>query len=110
VRLDAAALFAPAGEIVPVALERLDRGATLAVNAIHMSPIPSFGYERLYGERVVRSVTNFTRRDAEEFLDLAARIPLRPETVPFDLEQANDALVRVKRGEIRGAAVLEIRG
>jgi len=109
VPLDAAALFAPAGEIVPVALERLDRGATLAVNAIHMSPIPSFGYERLYGERVVSSVTNFTRRDAEEFLDLAARIPLRPETVPFELEQANDALVRVKRGEIRGAAVLEIR-
>jgi propanol-preferring alcohol dehydrogenase len=109
VPLDAAALFAPAGEIVPVALERLDRGATLAVNAIHMSPIPSFGYEKLYGERVVRSVTNFTRRDAEEFLDLAARIPLRPETVSFELEQANDALVRVKRGEIRGAAVLEIR-
>jgi alcohol dehydrogenase, propanol-preferring len=109
VPLDAAALFAPAGEIVPVALERLDRGATLSVNAIHMSPIPSFEYEKIYGERVVRSVMNFTRRDAEEFLDLAARISLRPETMSFELEQANDALLRVKRGEIRGAAVLEIR-
>lgn len=108
--LDAAALFAPAGEIVPIALERLDRGATLAINAIHMSPIPSFDYEKLSGERVVRSVTNFTRRDAEEFLDLAARIPVLAETESFELEEANEALVRVKRGEIRGAAVLTIRG
>lgn len=110
VLLDAAALFAPAGEIVPIALERLDRGATLAINAIHMSPIPSFDYERLYGERVVRSVMNFTRRDAEQFLDLAASIPVRAETESFELEEANEALVRVKRGEIRGAAVLAIRG
>jgi propanol-preferring alcohol dehydrogenase len=109
VPLDAAALFAPAGEVVPMALERLDRGATLAVNAIHMTPIPALDYEKLYGERVVRSVTNSTRRDAEEFLELAGRIPIRAETVLFDLEQANEALVRVKRGEIRGAAVLKIR-
>jgi len=108
VPLDAAAIFAPAGEIVPLALERLDRGATLAVNAIHMSPIPSFDYEKLYGERVVRSVMNYTRRDAEEFLELAAGIPIRAETVFFGLEEANEALRRVKRGEIRGAAVLGV--
>lgn len=107
--LDAAALFAPAGEIVPIALSRLDRGATLAVNAIHMSPVPRLEYEKLYGERVVRSVMNYTRRDAEEFLDLARRIPIRTETVAFPLSDANRALARLKRGEIRGAAVLEVR-
>jgi propanol-preferring alcohol dehydrogenase len=109
VLLDAAASFAPAGEIIPLALARLDRGGTLAVNAIHMGPIPSFPYERLYGERVVRSVTNFTRGDALEFLDLAARIPVRAEIEDFPLRAANEALAKVKRGEIRGAAVLTIR-
>jgi propanol-preferring alcohol dehydrogenase len=109
VLLDAAAIFAPAGEIVPIALARLERGATLAVNAIHMSPIPSLDYEKLYGERVVRSVMNFTRRDAQEFLEIAARIPVRAETEVFPLDQANEALVRVARGEVRGAAVLAIR-
>ncbi len=109
VLLDAAAIFAPAGEIVPIALERLDRGATLAVNAIHMSPIPPLEYWKLYGERVVRSVMNFTRRDAEEFLDLSAKIPVRAETERFRLEDANQALLRIKRGEVRGAAVLAIR-
>jgi propanol-preferring alcohol dehydrogenase len=107
--LDAAVTFAPAGELVPTALSRLDRGATLAVNAIHMSPIPSLDYEKLYGERVVRSVMNFTRRDAEEFLALAARIPIHAETETYGLEDANRALQRVKRGEVRGAAVLAIR-
>lgn len=109
VLLDAAAIFAPAGEIVPIALERLDRGATLAVNAIHMSPIPSLEYRKLYGERAVRSVMNFTRRDAEEFLDLSAKIPVRAETERFRLEAANEALRRIKRGEVRGAAVIAIR-
>jgi alcohol dehydrogenase, propanol-preferring len=109
VLLDAAAIFAPAGEIVPIALERLDRGATLAVNAIHMTPIPALDYAKLYGERVVRSVMNSTRRDAEEFLELAGRIPIRAETVFFGLEEAGEALARLKRGEIRGAAVLAIR-
>jgi len=104
--LDAAVTFAPAGELVPVALARLDRGATLAINAIHMSPIPSFSYDSLYGERRLVGVTNFTRRDAEEFLELAARIPVRASTEPFALEDANEALLRVKRGEVRGAAVL----
>jgi propanol-preferring alcohol dehydrogenase len=108
VALDAAVTFAPAGELVPVALSRLDRGGRLAINAIHMSPIPSFSYEMLYGERSVVGVTNYTRRDAEEFLELAARIPIRAETETFPLEKANEALLRIKRGEVRGAAVLEI--
>lgn len=108
VALDAAVTFAPAGDLVPVALSRLDRGGRLAINAIHMSPIPSFSYEMLYRERSVVGVTNYTRRDAEEFLELAARIPIRAETETFPLEGANEALLRVKRGEVRGAAVLEI--
>lgn len=109
VLLDAAASFAPAGELVPLALAHLERGGALAVNAIHMSPIPSFGYERLSGERVLRSVTNFTRRDAVEFLELAARIPVEPAIEEFPLHAANEALSKVKRGEVRGAAVLVIR-
>ncbi len=106
VALDAAVTFAPAGEIVPAALRRLGRGGTVAVNAIHMSPIPSFDYETLYGERAVRSVMNYTRQDAEEFLSLAARLPVRAEVERFALADANEALLRVKRGEVRGAAVL----
>jgi len=106
--LDAAVTFAPAGELVPLALSRLGPGGTVAVNAIHMSPIPSFGYELLYGERVVRSVMNSTRRDADEFLALAAEIPIRAQTEAHALGDANAALLRVKRGQVRGAAVLEI--
>ena len=108
VALDAAVTFAPAGELVPLALSRLSRGGTVAVNAIHMSPIPSFDYETLYGERVVRSVMNYTRRDADEFLALAAAIPVRAKTEIHPLEGANTALLRVKRGQVRGAAVLEV--
>jgi alcohol dehydrogenase, propanol-preferring len=106
--LDAAVTFAPAGEIVVAALSRLDRGGAVAVNAIHMSDIPAFGYEKLYGERRLRSVMNYTRRDAAEFLDLAGRIPIRAATRIFPLEEANEALIAVKRGQIRGAAVLQI--
>jgi alcohol dehydrogenase, propanol-preferring len=109
VPLDSAVTFAPAGELVPLALSRLASGGTVAVNAIHMSPIPSFPYETLYGERVVRSVMNFTRRDAEEFLGLAGSIPVRVHAEAFRLEEANEALVSVKRGDVRGAAVLRIR-
>ncbi len=108
VLLDAAVTFAPAGELVPIALSRLARGGTVAVNAIHMSPIPSFPYAALYGERVVRSVMNFTRRDAEEFLGLAATIPVRVHTEVHALGEANEALLRVKRGEVEGAAVLRV--
>jgi propanol-preferring alcohol dehydrogenase len=108
VALDAAITFAPAGEVVAAALQRLDRGAAVAVNAIHMTPIPSLDYQELYGERAIRSVQNYTRRDAEEFLELAAAIPIRAETEVYPLERANEALLRVKRGEVRGAAVLEV--
>lgn len=110
VALDAAVIFAPAGELVPATLAHLAPGATLAVNAIHMSPIPSFPYDLLYRERTVRSVANYTRRDAEEFLALAASIPVRAEVERYPLEQAYDALLRIKRGAVRGAAVLDIAG
>jgi propanol-preferring alcohol dehydrogenase len=106
--LDAAVTFAPAGELVPRALELLAPGGTVAVNAIHMSPIPSFPYASLYGERGVRSVMNSTRRDALEFLELASRIPIRARIETFPLDGANQALAAVGRGAIRGAAVLEI--
>ncbi|HEY2796357.1 MAG TPA: zinc-dependent alcohol dehydrogenase family protein [Thermoanaerobaculia bacterium] len=111
VPLDAAVTFAPAGEIVPAALSRLDRGGVAAINAIHMSPIPALSYETLYGERVARSVMNSTRRDALEFLELAAAIPVRARVETFGLTEAdaNEALRRVRRGEVRGAAVLRIR-
>ena len=105
--LDAAVTFAPAGELVPVALARLAPGGTVAVNAIHMSAIPSFPYETLYGERGVRSVMNYTRKDAMEFQSLAAKIPIRARVETFPLAEANEALLRVQRGAIRGAAVLE---
>jgi propanol-preferring alcohol dehydrogenase len=106
--LDAAVIFAPAGELVPRMLTRLARGGTLAINAIHMSDIPSFPYDALYWERTLRSVANFTRRDAEEFLALAAAIPVRADVERYRLEDADEALLRIKRGEVRGAAVLEI--
>jgi propanol-preferring alcohol dehydrogenase len=106
VPLDAAVTFAPAGDLVPQALARLDRGGTLAINAIHMSDIPPIAYDALYYERTVRSVTNFTRRDAEEFLALAAEIPIRAEIERFRLEDANEALLRIKHGAVHGAAVL----
>ena len=107
VPLDAAVTFAPAGEVVSLALRRLDRGAAVAVNAIHMSPIPTLEYEWLYGERAIRSVMNYTRRDAEEFLALAADVPVRATTEIYPLEAANEALLRVKEGFVHGAAVLE---
>ncbi len=109
VALDAAVIFAPAGELVPQTLAHLRRGGTLAINAIHMSPIPSFSYDLIYFERTVRSVANYTRRDALEFLALAAEIPVCAQVERFPLEQANEALALVRSGEVRGAAVLETR-
>jgi len=106
--LDAAITFAPAGRIVPLALAHLRPGGTLAINAVHMSPIPEMPYALLYGERTVRSVANYTRRDASEFLKLAAEIPVRCETVVFELSEANSALQKLKRSAIRGSAVLHI--
>jgi propanol-preferring alcohol dehydrogenase len=108
VKLDAAIVFAPAGELVPAALRALDKGATLVLGGIHMSPIPSFEYALLYGERVVRSVANNTREDGREFLAEAARVPVRTHVETFPLEHANDALVALKHDAIRGAGVLVI--
>ena len=107
--LDGAIIFAPAGELVPAALAAVARGGVVVCAGIHMSDIPSFPYELLWGERVVRSVANLTRRDGEEFLALAPRVPVQTEIESYPLEQAGDALARLRRGEVRGAAVLEIR-
>jgi len=107
-QLDAAIVFAPAGELVPAALRALAKGGAVVCAGIHMSDIPSFPYELLWEERLVRSVANLTRRDGEEFLALAPSVPVRTETEVFELEQANEALDRLRRGEIRGAAVLRI--
>jgi propanol-preferring alcohol dehydrogenase len=106
--LDAAILFAPAGELVPAALRAVDRGGTVVCAGIHMSDIPSFPYRILWEERVVRSVANLTRRDAEEFLALAPKVPVRTEVESFPLTQANEALDRLRRGRVRGAAVLVV--
>ena len=106
--LDAAIIFAPVGELVPAALRALARGGVVVCAGIHMSDIPSFPYELLWEERVVRSVANLTRRDGEEFLALAPRVPVRTEVEEFPLEQANEALERLRRGQIRGAAVLRV--
>jgi propanol-preferring alcohol dehydrogenase len=104
--LDAAILFAPVGHLVPLALKALVKGGTVVCAGIHMSDIPSFPYRLLWGERVVRSVANLTRRDGEEFLALAAKIPVRTEVEVFPLEEANEALARLRSGRIHGAAVL----
>jgi len=104
--LDAAIVFAPAGELVPAALRALRKGGSVVCAGIHMSDIPAFPYELLWGERVLRSVANLTRRDGEEFLELAPRVPIRTEVEAFPLAQANEALDRLRRGEVRGAAVL----
>jgi alcohol dehydrogenase, propanol-preferring len=104
--LDAAITFAPAGRLALAALAKLRKGGTLAINAIHMSPIPEMNYELLYGERTLRSVTNLTRLDAREFLEVAAEIPVEAAVEVFALQEANEALRRLKEGEIEGAAVL----
>lgn len=107
--LDAAILFAPAGELVLPALEALDRGGILAVAGIHLSPVPALDYERhLFYEKELRSVTANTRADGQEFLELAGRIPVRTHTVAFALEEANRALTMLKHDEIKGAAVLRV--
>ena len=108
VALDAGIIFAPAGEIVPAALSHLDKGGTLVLGGIHMSPIPELAYELLYRERVVRSVANNTRADGVAFLREAAAIPVRTHVETFPLEEANVALHRLKHDAIRGAAVLTI--
>lgn len=107
--MDSSIIFAPAGPLVPKALKALRKGGTLALAGIHMTPIPQMEYSLLYGERTVRSVANSTRRDAEELLRLAAEIPIHTEVEEYRLEEANEVLLKLKRSEIRGAAVLKVR-
>ena len=107
-KLDAAIVFAPAGEIVPAALKALKKGGALILGGIHMSPIPSFSYDLLYQERMVRSVANNTRKDGEDFLRVAAEIPIRTRVQMFRLDEANGALNALKNDAIPGAAVLRI--
>jgi propanol-preferring alcohol dehydrogenase len=106
VPLDAAILYAPVGALVPAALRAVARGGTVICAGIHMSDIPSFPYQILWGERTVVSLANLTRRDGEEFLALAPRVPVRTEVARFPLSEANQALSQLRAGKIRGAAVL----
>lgn len=106
--LDAAIIFAPAGELVPLSLRAVERGGVVVCAGIHMSDIPAFPYEILWGERTVRSVANLTRRDGEEFLALAPRVPVHSEVRVYPLPSANDALTDLRSGRIDGAAVIAI--
>jgi alcohol dehydrogenase, propanol-preferring len=106
-KLDAAIIFAPAGEIVPAALKALKKGGVLVLGGIHMSPIPSFDYDLLYQERVIRSVANNTRQDGEDFLRVAAEIPIQTQVKTFALRDANLALNELKADRINGSAVLD---
>lgn len=106
--LDAAILFAPVGALLPAALRAVAKGGTVVCAGIHMSDIPAFPYALLWGERVVRSVANLTRRDGEEFLALAPRVPVRTEVVEYPLARANEALSDLRAGRFQGAAVLRV--
>ena len=106
--LDAAIIFAPVGALIPAALRATAKGGVVVSGGIHMSAIPAFPYDILWGERVVRSVANLTRRDGEEFLALAPQVPVKTEVQVFPLEAANEALNRLRAGQIRGAAVLQV--
>jgi alcohol dehydrogenase, propanol-preferring len=104
--LDAAIIYAPVGELVPLALKSIKKGGIVVCAGIHMSDIPSFPYDILWGERTVKSVANLTRKDGEEFLSLIDELPVKIETQTFPLEDANVALEKLRSGEIQGAAVL----
>jgi alcohol dehydrogenase, propanol-preferring len=106
--LDAAIIFAPVGELVPLALRALAKGGTVVCAGIHMTDIPAFPYELLWEERMLRSVANLTRRDGEEFLTLAPQVPVRAVVEAFPLERANEALEDMRGGRIHGSAVLEV--
>lgn len=108
IELDAAITFAPVGYVVVEALKAVVPGATVAINAIHLDTVPEFPYDLLWKERSIRSVANFTRRDAEEFLTLAAEIPIKTVVDPYPLSDVNIALAQVQRGEVDGAAVLTV--
>jgi propanol-preferring alcohol dehydrogenase len=104
--MDAAILFAPVGALVPEALRHIAKGGTVVCAGIHMSDVPGFPYSILWGERTIRSIANLTRHDGEEFLDIAPKAGIRTTVETFQLEQANEALDRLRNGSIRGAAVL----
>ena len=104
--LDAALIFAPVGELVPAALRATSKGGVVVCAGIHMSDIPSFPYDWLWGERTIRSVANLTRRDGDDFLALAPTVPVRTEVQCFPLIEANEALDALRGGRVRGAAVL----
>ena len=103
-------MFASAGELVPAALRALAKGGTVVCAGIHMSDIPSFPYEILWGERAIRSVANLTRRDAREMLELAPRVPVRTEVYPYALEDAGAALEDLRAGRFTGSAVIDLAG
>ena len=107
-KLNAAIIFASVGELIPVALRTLAKGGVVVCGGIHMSDIPSFPYVDLWGERAITSVANLTRRDAEEFLEIAPRVPVQTKTETFPLEEANAALDRFRAGQLEGTAVLVI--
>ena len=105
--MSASVTFAPSGDVVIAALSSLRKGGVVAVNAIHLDRIPQFDYDRLlWGERQIRSVTNMTRADAHDFLQLAADIQLKPQTRVFSLDQANEALAAIRADSIEGSAVI----
>ncbi|TML00568.1 MAG: zinc-dependent alcohol dehydrogenase family protein [Actinobacteria bacterium] len=106
--LDAAIIFAPVGALVPAALRAVRKAGSVVCAGIHMSDVPRFPYELLWGERVVRSVANLSRRDGEEFLALAPRVPVRTQVRSFALEEANEAIEHLRRGEVHGSAVLHL--
>jgi propanol-preferring alcohol dehydrogenase len=106
--LDAAIIFAPVGELIPAALASIAKGGVVVCAGIHMSEIPAFSYDLLWGERALRSVANLTRQDGEEFMELAPQVPVRTEIREFRLEEANEALQHLRAGELRGAAVLKV--
>jgi propanol-preferring alcohol dehydrogenase len=108
--LDAAIIFAPVGALVPAALKTVRPGGTVVCGGIYMSDIPAFPYRSLWKERIIRSVANLTRRDGDEFLKLAAEIPVRTEVTTYPLAQANQALQALRQGKHEGSIVLEIRG
>jgi len=107
-KLDAAIIFAPVGQLVPKALQDVDKAGSVICGGIHMSDIPSFRYELLWEERMIRSVANLTRQDGHDFLALAAQIPVKTDTRLFPLQEANEALASLRKGEIHGAAVLDM--
>lgn len=106
--LDCAVIFAPAGALVPTILGKLRPGGTLAINAIHLSPIPEMDYQLIYGERTLRSVANLTRQDGQEFLAMAAEIPIRPTVRAYGLDELNEALIDMKTSRIDGAGVIRL--